>query len=169
MASEFFKSVAVCVVNYIFVFVIYTHTAKTLKFSLAIADSGCTSHIFCHTSNCENIQPAGANAITATIPNGKQIRSTHTTTLKWPHIPPSTRTCHIFPALKNKILLSIRKFCDSGLNSAFTKLHLYIYDRSTIFLQGKRQPGKGMWYVELQSQTQIPMSPTIQQSILGTV
>ena len=61
------------------------------------------------------------------------------------------------------------QFCDAGLNSAFTKLHLYIYDRSTIFLQGKRQSGNGMWYVDLQSQKPIPMSPMIQQSILGTI
>ena len=72
-----------------------------------------------------------------------------------------------FPALKNKILLSIGKFCDTGLNYAFTKSHLYIYNRSTIFLQGKRQSGNGMWYVDLQSQTPIPMSLMIQQSILG--
>ena len=114
----------------------HTH-CNTLKQLLAIANSGCTSHFLCDASNFENIQPAGANAITATIPNGEKIWSTHTTTLKWPHIPPSERTCHIFPALKNNILLSIGQFCDAGLNSAFTKLHLYIYDRSTIFSKEK--------------------------------
>ena len=123
----------------------------------------------CDASNCESIQPAGANAITVTIPNGEQIRSTHTATLKWPHLPPSARTCHIFPTLKNKILLSIGQFCDAGLNSAFTISHLYIYDRSTIFLQGKRKPGNGMWYIYLQSKTPISMYPIIQQYILGTI
>ena len=78
----------------------HTH-CNTFKKSLAIADSGCTSHFLWYASNGENIQPAGANEITATIPNGEQIRSTHNTTLKWPHLPPSTRTCHIFPAHKN--------------------------------------------------------------------
>ena len=139
---------------------------NTIGKSLDIADSGFTSHFLCDASNFENVQPASANAITSTIPNGEQIRSTHTATLKWPHLPPSAQTCHIFPALKNKILLSIGKFCDTGLNSAFTKSHLYIYDRSTIFLQGKIQPGNGMWYVDLQAQTPVPMSTTVQQSII---
>ena len=127
----------------------HTH-CNAFKNSLAIANSGCTSHFLCDSSNCENIQPAGTDAITATIPNGKQIRSTHTATLNWPHLPPSARTCHIFLVLKKKILLSIGQFYDAGLNSAFTKSHLYIYDRSTIFLQGKRQSGNVMRYVDLQ-------------------
>ena len=82
------------------------------------ADGGRWGHFLCDASNCENIQPAGANAINSTIPNGEKIRSTHTATLKWPHLPPSAHTCYISPALKNKILLSIGQFCDASLNSA---------------------------------------------------
>ena len=33
----------------------------------------------------------------------------------------------------------------------------------------KRKSGNGMWYVDLQSQTPISMSLTIQQYILGTI
>ena len=113
MFQNRWHSGSVCVNNKYKKLINHTH-CNNFKNSLAIADSGCTSHFLCDASNCEDIQPAGANEITATTPIVKKIRSTHTTTLKWPNLFPSARTCHIFPVLKNKILLSIRQFCDAG-------------------------------------------------------
>ena len=115
----------------------------------AITDSGCTSHYMCEAYHCDNIAPTGQNALTVTVPNGQSIKSSHTATLKWDHLPIKARKCHIFPHLKNKILLSIGQFCDAGMTATFTEEILYIYKDNYIVLQGERSTISGMWYIDL--------------------
>ena len=60
--------------------------------------------------------------------------------------------CHIFPQLKNKVLLSIGQFCDNGFTATFTAAKLHIYRGTTSFLQGTRNKQTGLWYIDLMNQ-----------------
>jgi hypothetical protein len=132
----------------------------------AIADSGCTSHFMCDTHHCENVNPAGENAITVTLPNGQRITSTHTAILKWSHLPHQARQCHIFPQLQDKMLLSIGQLCDSGMTATFTHNKLYIYKEKMLVLEGNRNKCSGMWYVDLDDYEQKLITEE-QQSLLS--
>jgi hypothetical protein len=102
-----------------------------------------------------NITPT-TKGLTVRLPNGQTIQSTHTALLDIPALPKAARLCHIFPDLKNKVLLSIGQFCDSGFTATFTKSTLRIYRNDTVYLQGQRSSTNGLWYIDLARQRHQP-------------
>ena len=102
-----------------------------------------------------------------TLPNGDTIRSTHTALLDIPSMPEAARLCHIFPDLKNKVLLSIGQFCDIGFTATFTKTALQIYLGDTIYLHGTRSSSTGLWNIDLHNQRNQPTrTPTAEANNL---
>ena len=65
------------------------------------------------------------DGIVVTLPSGDRITSKHIASLDLPHVPVSARVCHIFPNLKNCVLISIGQFCDAGMSATFTTTTLY--------------------------------------------
>jgi hypothetical protein len=57
---------------------------------------------------------------TVILPNGEAITSTHTAELDLGNIPLGAHTCHLFPHLRSRSLLSIRQLCDHGCEALFT-------------------------------------------------
>jgi hypothetical protein len=90
--------------------------------------------------------------MTVTLPNGDTIQSAHTALLNMPHLLNTARLCHIFPKLKNKVLLSIGQFCVHGFTATFTADTLHIYKGATSYMQGKRKRTNGLWYIDLENQ-----------------
>ena len=109
------------------------------------------------------------SALQVTMPNGDKIRSTHSALLKWEHFPINARKCHIFPGLKNRILLSIGQFCDAGMTATFTATKLLIYKNNEILLEGDRNHTTGMWYVDLKNQTPCTINEHHRQQIYGNI
>jgi hypothetical protein len=107
-----------------------------------------------------NITPV-ANGITVTLPDNTKIQASHTGLLDLPHLPLAARVCHIFPKLKNKVLLAIGQFCDSGYQALFTATQLLIFKDGEVHIQGARHQQNGLWYVDLQNQKQTPMPPLL--------
>ena len=73
----------------------------------------------------------------------------------------SAHTSAIFSDLKNFVLLSIVQFCDSGMSATFDTTTLYIYDTTTIHLQGKRNLSTGLWYIDLAHQVPVMLTPSL--------
>ncbi len=81
-------------------------------------------------SPCTNLQ-AVSDGISVMLPNGDRIKATHTALLPLPHLPLAARRAHIFPALRNRALLSIGQFCDSGFEALFTADHVTLNRNGT--------------------------------------
>jgi hypothetical protein len=126
--------------------------------SLANADTGATGH-FMAISDLPyliNITPV-AQPLTVTLPDGSTMQSTHTAELNFPQIPPTARTCHVFPALAaTGSLLSIGKLCDSGCQAIYDKDSVRIFHDGHIVLQGHRSPASRLWMIQLHQE--IPTS-----------
>jgi hypothetical protein len=87
---------------------------------MGISDSGATGHFFKDDAPVTNKQVA-RNPIKITLPDGKNIRSTHTCNLDIPWLPDEMTAGHIVPKLSHTSLLATRQFCDNGCEVTFTK------------------------------------------------
>ena len=79
------------------------------------------------------------------------MEATHTALLDMPHIPLVARYCHLFPDMRNKVLLSIAQFCDNGYKAIFTRDTLIMeheMDPSKTF-EGQRDQITNMWSIDL--------------------
>ena len=81
----------------------------------------------------------------------------------------TSRTCHIFPQLNNKIPLSIGQFIDARLLAAFSATTLYIYNAIMVYLRGERNAESTMWYVDLYQQDPTPITAQIRETILPSM
>jgi hypothetical protein len=99
-------------------------------------------------SPCTNLQPV-SHGIFVMLPNGDRIQSTHTALLPLPQLPLAARHAHIFPALRNRALLSIGQFCDSGFEAIFTANHVTLRRNVIVELRGDRDHNNGLWNIRL--------------------
>ena len=76
------------------------------------------------------------------------MHSTHTCTLLLPHLPKAATTAHILPGLSHS-LLSIGKFCDTGMTATFDKHGVAIWHDDKTVLQGHRDTTTGLWMLPL--------------------
>ena len=101
-----------------------------------IYNSGCTYQFLCDITQCEEVQPTGHNTIEVTLTNRQKVKSTHIMVLTCKHLLMAARTCHILPQLKNKIFLTIGKFCNAGLLAVFSATTFYVYNAKIVHLRG---------------------------------
>ena len=64
----------------------------------------------------------GASDRTVTIPDGSQIKTTHTCTLAIPQLPVNAPVGHFIPGLALHSLLSVVKIYTAGYEVRFTKV-----------------------------------------------
>ena len=77
--------------------------------TIAIADSGTTGHYLTATSPCGQKRLVSV-LLPIKIPNGKIIHSTDTKLIPHKNLPIEAREAHVFPGLKNRVLLLIGTF-----------------------------------------------------------
>jgi len=88
-----------------------------------------------------------------TLPDGSVIKSTHTTSLNIPNLPPQARRCHVFPALAaTGSLLSVGKFCDHGCVAIYDKETVKIFHEDKLILTGHRSPVTRLWMIDIDQQ-----------------
>ncbi len=118
-----------------------------------IVDSGATSHFM---QAEENLPHTGILTKVVFLPNGKQIKASHTTELPFPSLSAKARRAEVFPGLRQNSLLSVSKFSDAGYTTVFhphgegVTVHkpcsLKIQARRKPVLQGWRD-ANGLWRV----------------------
>ena len=95
---------------------------------------------------------ASNNIIEAALPNGDLIASTHTADLNLNKLPIKARQCHLFTAMKDKVLISLGKLCDHNMEVHLTKQDITITEENNpnnIILTGKRSSANGMYCIDL--------------------
>lgn len=127
-----------------------------------IADTGCTSHFAFTGDNCIDVTPV-QHGIIVGLPNNQRMQATHIEYLNLPSIPKSTRKYHIFPQMKNKVLLSIGQFCDTGYEARFTKHKFYVQKDNKLALEGDRMIENGLLQIYTDKPTEVTSDP-VQQS-----
>jgi hypothetical protein len=115
---------------------------------MAIADAGATSHFLVTGAPVINRRTAIA-PIKINLPDGAQLKSTHTATLNIPSIPKSARQAHIVPGLTHTSLVSIKSLCDAGCIVTYTKENCDVTYKGTLVWQGIREPCTGLWVLPL--------------------
>ena len=126
----------------------------------AIADSGCTSHYI--SLNTPHSNTHQSPPLKVTLPNGQQITSSQSCVLPLPALPLPAKTANIFPAMNNKALLSLGKFCDHNYIVTLTKDKIMIQNKDdlNLSLQGHRDFSTGMWLIDLKGHSQSGRPPT---------
>jgi len=138
----------------------YTHAANSLLKTVdidmnniqqwAIIDSGATSNFIMTDAPVVNIKPA-IQPLTAMMPDGETVTSTHTCELDMPMLPPKAREGHRMPGLKHS-LIAVIKLCNAGCEVKFTKIGCTISYRGRIILHAHKCTNNGMWMVPLTQQ-----------------
>jgi hypothetical protein len=100
-----------------------------------IIDSGATGHFFKVSSTLLDLKPT-TTRIAISLPDGAQIKSTHTGTPPIPGLSISACRAHVFPSLKSHSLLSIRKLCNHGCKAIFTNDCVKITRDDLVLLTG---------------------------------
>ena len=88
-------------------------------------------------------------------PNGTTIQASHIALIDAPHLPLAVQRAHIFPAMRNKALLSLGQFYDNGYEIKITASTINIvHQRDTnLLLTGNRDISNGMWTINISPQT----------------
>ena len=112
----------------------------------AILDSGATSNFLTTSAHVTNIQPT-QKPIVAHLPNGEQVRSTHTGTLDLPDLPVAAHLAHIIPGLASHSLISVVTLCNAGCDVLFTKNGCTITHRGRTIMCGSKCMRTGLWII----------------------
>jgi len=114
----------------------------------AILDSSTTSNFLTTSAHVTNIQPT-QKPIVACLPNGDQVRSTHTGTLDLPGLPAMAHLAHIIPGLASHSLISVVTLCNAGCDVLFTKIECTITHRGRTIMHGNKCTRTGLWMIPL--------------------
>ena len=115
---------------------------------MAIADAGATGHFLLPGAPVTDIKAATAPLI-ITLPDGKEIKSTHTCLLDTPTFPKAARQAHIVPGLAHTSLISIKALCDAGRQAMYDDNECKISFKGTTIWRGAREPKTGLWVLPL--------------------
>ena len=80
-----------------------------------ISDAGVTGNCFLTGTHVKNIK-ISTNPLTINLPDGYQIKSTHTCQLEISCIAVEEKEAHIVPGLAHTSLVSIKVLCNAGCN-----------------------------------------------------
>ena len=128
---------------------------STMYKHMANADTGTTGNFLALKDiNClSNVREAtSTESISVQMPNGKEIKSSHTGELHYPNLPGGGGIpAHVFKELQGS-LLDIGGLCDLGLKAVFDKTAVYIVNTECeeIVLSGTRDPDTRLWMIALQ-------------------
>eukprot|EP00978_Attheya_sp_CCMP212_P040823 scaffold226719_cov36-Attheya_sp.AAC.1 len=108
---------------------------------VAVADAGATGTFILPGAPFINIRPARSPNV-INLPDGSQIRSTHTCELDNPDLPPEARQAHIVPGLAHTSLISIKMLCDAKCIVTYDDEACTVYYKNTTSEQQGRAPRK---------------------------
>eukprot|EP00978_Attheya_sp_CCMP212_P008669 scaffold20390_cov59-Attheya_sp.AAC.1 len=92
----------------------------------AVADAGATGNFMVPGAPVTNISPT-KKPIVINLPDGSQIKSTHTCKIDNPDLPQEARHAHIVPGLAHTSLVSIKMLCDAGCTVTYDKNACNVY------------------------------------------
>jgi len=83
----------------------------------------------------------------------------HTAKLNLLHLPPAARAAHIFPALGNALLISIRQLCNANCTATFTADTVTVTHNGNTIICGTCTNATNLWTATLQQDDPITHKP----------
>ena len=111
--------------------------------SQGIADTGATSIFVQEGIPVPNLQVA-VNPLTVNLPDGRQVRSTHTCDVVVPGLP-KPLTGHVIPDLAMASLFGIRPLCNAGCVVVFHNNRVEVHYKGRIILVGPKNVSTDLW------------------------
>lgn len=118
----------------------------------SILDTGTTGHFLRIDALGKDIQPT-KHPISAKLPAGEFIQSTHESHLPIDGLSAEASTAHLFPDLDH-FLISVGLLCDDGCEATFTKDQAVVTKNGITILTCTRHDN-GLWYYALANQPPI--------------
>ena len=118
----------------------------------AIVDSKTTGHFLQATIVCMN-RKVTKSPLSAALPDGSRIKSTHTAMLYLFNLPEAAHPAHIFPDLKSGALLYVRQLYDQGCKINFTSYQVNVTLGKQTITTGPHNNTTGLWTVPLNTPT----------------
>jgi hypothetical protein len=107
---------------------------------------------------CHNMQPA-TKPLTVNLPNGRQVKSTHTCKVLIPGLP-CPLTGHIVPNLAIASLFGIRPLCNAGCMVIFHQVMVEVWYENKIILTGPQNISTKLWTLLINKHLNAMLSPT---------
>ena len=121
----------------------------------AIADSGATAHFLLTNAPVTSVKIA-REPLRINLPDGVQVRSSHTYRLNIAGFPATATEAHIVLQLAHTSLISIKALCDAGCITSFTNNEVHIYYRNKIVWMGHHEASTGLWILPLTMEKTTP-------------
>ena len=102
---------------------------------MAVADSGVTGH-FVLPSNKVSYMKISKKSLTINLPNGTQLKSTHTCEIGAPRLPKESRRAHIVPGMVHTSLILIKLLTDAGCTVVYDNHKCRVYFRTKLVWAG---------------------------------
>ena len=85
-------------------------------------------------------------------------------------MPSQARSCHVFPSMKDKVLISLGKLCDNGMEAHLTKKDMLMTEEETEkeIMRGKRNRTNGMWYLNI-TNSDVPSNTFNRKHLVNSV
>jgi hypothetical protein len=78
------------------------------------------------------------------------MKSTHTATLDIPQLSKVAKAAHVFPAMENNSILSVRQLCYEGYSVLFSTDGVKILnEKQKIIMKGRRDHATGLWRINV--------------------
>jgi hypothetical protein len=138
-----------------------------IKDTHGIADTGATLVFVKEGVPVPNKKPA-TNPLTVNLPDGRQVRSTHTCDVVVPGLP-HPLVGHIVPHLAIALLYGIRPLCNAGCVVVFHKDRVDVWYDGKIILVGPCNMSTDLWTLSFMDHTCDTMIPAAmpQQDVLS--
>jgi hypothetical protein len=121
-----------------------------------IVESGCTGHFLLVNAPCLN-KIKSQNPLTARLPNGATMESTHTAALNIPELNKAASKAHVLPGMENHSLLSVGKLCNKGYTVTFRNDSVTICNSQELqILRGAQDLDTGLWRINLRKEHKQP-------------
>ncbi len=101
----------------------------------AILNSGATSHFLIVNAPRDDVRPA-LIPLTVRQPDGAQVYSLHTCSLRVKNLPQKAHITHIIPGLASHSLLSVVQLCNEWCKVVFTKIDCCVKYQGRTVLRG---------------------------------
>jgi hypothetical protein len=122
----------------------------------ALVDSGCTGHFLLVNAPCMK-KVKSQNLLTARLPNGATMESSHTAVLNIPELNKAASIENILTEMANHSLLSVGQLCNEGYTVTSRNALVTICNSQELqIFKGAQDLDTGIWRIKLRKEHQQP-------------
>ena len=127
---------------------IFNTSHINIAMDMAIENSGAIVHFLLPGIQVANLEPS-CNPLTINLPDGTQLKSTHTCEINLPWLQKAASIAHIVPGMSHISLVLIKVLTDAGCKVVYDKDECRVYYNENIVWDGGKEPTTGLWVLPI--------------------